>query len=255
MNRNFPRALPLVLKHEGGFVNHPKDPGGATNKGITLATFRRYVKANGIVSDLKKLTIEQAGTVYRRQYWDQVHGAELPDGVDYTVFDFAVNSGPSRAAKYLQSVLGVSKDGRIGPATIAAARKLPAGDIINRLCDARLAFMKRIKSKGKRLWDTFGRGWSRRVADVRKHALDMTQPSLAPVPVPKPKPKPDPLTERELAEKIDKDLQSFEPSKPPEKPKAGGDLGVAAGVGAALMGAGIYFREFFENLWGSIWPF
>jgi lysozyme family protein len=81
MDRNFNRAVEAVLKHEGGFVDHPKDPGGATNKGITIANFRRYVKPNGTVADLKKLTTDQAKTVYRRMYWDAVHGSELPDGI------------------------------------------------------------------------------------------------------------------------------------------------------------------------------
>lgn len=168
MDRNFARALPLILKHEGGFVNHPRDPGGATNKGITLATFRRYVKPGGSVEDLKRLTTAQAGTVYRRQYWDAVHGAELPDGVDYAVFDFAVNSGTSRAAKYLQAVVGAVQDGKIGPNTLKAVRAKDPEDVINALCDMRLAFLKRLST-----WGTFGRGWSSRVAGVRKHALEM----------------------------------------------------------------------------------
>lgn len=169
MNGNFERALKLVLRHEGGFVNHPRDPGGATNKGITLATFRRYVKPNGTVADLKALTVEQAGIVYRRQYWDAVLGAELPSGVDYAVFDFAVNSGPHRAAQYLQRAAGVSAvDGRIGPMTLAAVRRMPADELINRLCDTRLAFLRRLKT-----WPTFGRGWSNRIKGVRKNAVEM----------------------------------------------------------------------------------
>lgn len=172
MDRNFDRALKLVLQHEGGFVNHPADPGGATNKGITIATYRRYINPKGTVEDLKNLTTEQAGVVYRRQYWDAVLGSQLPDGVDYATFDFAVNSGPSRAAKYLQKVVGVSQDGRIGPQTLAATHRLGRGTVINDLCDSRLAYMKRIR--GGSLWKTFGRGWSNRVAGVRKHAMEMS---------------------------------------------------------------------------------
>src|SRR5690606_36971563 len=159
MDRNFARALPLVLKHEGGFVNLAADPGGATNKGVTLATFRAYVKPGGTVEDLKRITDEQVATVYYRHYWAAVNAAALPSGIDYAVFDFAVNSGPARAAKYLQAVLGVEQDGRVGPKTIAAAKARDDRDVINRLCDERLAFLKRITSGGKRLWDTFGRGW------------------------------------------------------------------------------------------------
>lgn len=179
MDRNFARALKLVLKHEGGFVNHPSDPGGATNKGITIGTFRRYVKPNGTIEDLKRITDDQVATVYRRHYWDAVLGAELPDGVDYAVFDFAVNSGVSRAAKYLQAVVGVTQDGVIGPATIKAARQIMHAKIIHDLCDKRMSFLK-----GLSTWKTFGKGWTNRVTGVRSEALKMTAPD--PLATPKP---------------------------------------------------------------------
>ncbi|QKC70750.1 glycoside hydrolase family 108 protein [Mesorhizobium loti] len=175
MDRNFARALALVLKSEGGWSDNPADPGGATMKGVTLANFRRYVKADASKADLKKIGDDQVATVYRRFYWDAVLGAELPDGVDYAVFDFAVNSGPGRAAKYLQAAVGVSQDGRIGPATLAAARARPAGIVIDQLCDARLAFLKRLPT-----WGTFGRGWSDRVKSVRTQALLMSAPATVP---------------------------------------------------------------------------
>lgn len=169
MDRNFARCLSLVLKHEGGWADNPKDPGRATMKGVTIGTFRAYVKPNATKDDLRKITNEQIATVYRRHYWDKVAGAELPDGIDYAVFDFAVNSGPDRAAKYLQKVAGVTQDGKIGPATIKATRdKLPAG-VINRLCDDRLTFLKRLKT-----WTTFGKGWTARVKAVRSEALEMS---------------------------------------------------------------------------------
>lgn len=168
MDANFARSLSAVLAHEGGFVNHPADPGGATNKGITLATFRKFVKPSGTVEDLKRLTVDQAGIVYRRQYWDQVLGTELPSGVDYAVFDFAVNSGWSKAAKYLQHIVGVPEDGRIGPRTLVAIHAMPAHEIVNRLCDNRLAFLRRLPT-----WSTFGKGWTARVAGVRALALQM----------------------------------------------------------------------------------
>lgn len=172
MDRNFAKSLAMVLRHEGGYVNHESDPGGHTNKGITLATFRRYIKPSGTVSDLKKITDAQVSVCYRRNYWDAVSGATLPDGVDYAVFDFAVNSGPSRAVKYLQRVVGVKEDGKIGPATMKAVRAmLPAG-IINKLCDLRLAFLKAIK-KGAQ-WKVFGKGWDARVKSVRIDALTMS---------------------------------------------------------------------------------
>jgi lysozyme family protein len=166
MDRNFARALPLVLRHEGGYVDHPKDPGGATNRGVTIATFRAYVKPGGTKDDLKRITDEQVATVYYRHYWAAVMAHELPSGVDYAVFDFAVNSGPARAARYLQKIVGVAQDGKVGPKTIAAAKAMNASTIVNRLCDDRMAFLKALKT-----WPTFGRGWTRRVADVRATAL------------------------------------------------------------------------------------
>lgn len=168
MDRNFARAMPKLLAHEGGFVNHPKDPGGATNKGVTLASFRSFVKPNATVNDLKKISDEQIYAVYYKQYWARVMGADLPSGLDYAVFDFAVNSGPDRAIRTLQKVLGVNVDGKVGPQTIEAAEKADTTETIKRLCAERLAFMKRIKGKdGKLLWDTFGKGWYRRVQEVQ----------------------------------------------------------------------------------------
>lgn len=184
MHSNLDRALDQVLKHEGGYVNHPNDPGGPTNLGVTLANFRRYVKPSGTIDDLQKLTPAQARTVFTRQYWDAVRGSELPGGLDFAVFDFAVNSGPSRAAKFLQKILGVAEDGVIGPITMAAIETHAARALIQALCDERLAFMKRIKDKhGKLLWDTFGKGWAARVSDVRARALTWaSEPVEAPLP-------------------------------------------------------------------------
>jgi lysozyme family protein len=169
MDRNFARALALVLRSEGGWSDNPADPGGATMKGVTLASFRRYVKADATGADLRRISDEEVATVYRRFYWDAVLGAELPDGVDYAVFDFAVNSGPGRAAKCLQAVVGTIQDGRIGPATLAAAMARPAGVVIDDLCDARLAFLRRLPT-----WPKFGRGWSNRVGSVRAQAVLMS---------------------------------------------------------------------------------
>lgn len=182
MDRNFQRALSLVLKHEGGWSDHPADPGGATMKGVTLANFRRYVEPKATKDDLRKITDAQVAAVYRRFYWDAVHGAELPDGVDYAVFDFAVNSGPARAAKYLQAVVGVVEDGRIGPATLKAVRAKMHATIIHELCDKRVAFLQRLKA-----WPTFKNGWTARVKDVRSAALQMASGSPTPF---QPKPQP-----------------------------------------------------------------
>lgn len=189
MDRNFARSLSLVLKEEGGFVNDPHDPGGATNKGITIATYRRYVNSKGTADDLKRITAAEVAKVYKRQYWDAVQGDDLPDGIDYAVFDFAVNSGPGRAAKFLQRILGVAVDGKIGPATISAAKASFKASVINTLSADRLEFLK-----GLPTWNRYRKGWSARVARVKSAALDMadaaalSRPPPAPVEAPKPAP-------------------------------------------------------------------
>jgi lysozyme family protein len=192
MQRNFQRSLSLVLKHEGGYVDHPKDPGGATNKGITIATFRRYVKRDGTKDDLRRISDADVAKIYRKHYWDAVRGDDLPDGLDYAVFDFAVNSGTGRAPKYLQRVLGVAQDGVIGPATLKAAHDANVPFAIDRLCDDRMAFLRSLKT-----FSTFGRGWTSRVSGVRIEAQRMAKRGAEPVaappkPVPAPAPAPTP---------------------------------------------------------------
>jgi lysozyme family protein len=168
MDRNFSRAINAVLEYEGGYVNNPQDKGGPTNLGVTLANFRAYVKPDGTIDDLKKLTREQAGVVFRRHYWDEVMGSSLPDGIDLCVFDYAVNSGPSRAVKLLQTLAGTAADGKIGSKTLAAVEAIEPGMLIDELCDGRLKFLKGIPS-----FPTFGKGWVSRVEKVRALAHTM----------------------------------------------------------------------------------
>lgn len=220
MDRNFARSLALVLKSEGGWSDNPADPGGATMRGVTIATFRRYIDPNGTKNDLRNISDAQLAQVYKKQFWDAVKGDDLPDGVDYAVVDFAINSGPGRAAKYLQMVVGVTQDGAIGPATLDAVRAKPTASVINSLCDFRLAFLQRLPA-----WGTFGNGWSSRVSSVRSEALKMAQTaspaSAAPAPV-SPPPAPVPTAPVPPA-----------PAPAPKKPSAG--LGVGAvGLIAAL---------------------
>jgi lysozyme family protein len=170
-------CIPRTLAHEGGYVNHPSDPGGATNRGITIGTFRRYIKAKGKIADLKAMTQAQAVKVYEAQYWDAVKADQMPFGVDFALFDFAVNSGPARAAMFLQEIVGAAPDGKIGPLTLAAVAKMDAPWVVNELCNDRLTFLRRLST-----WSSFGKGWTRRVSDVRAAALmDATAPTVEPV--------------------------------------------------------------------------
>lgn len=168
MKENFEQALVLVLRHEGGWVNHPKDPGGETNMGVTKRTWEEWVGHEVDSGSLKNLTVEDVAPLYKQKYWDKIRGDELPSGVDYALFDLAVNSGTGRAAKMLQQIVGVPADGAIGPKTIDSVGKMNPRDLIDEICDKRLAFLQ-----GLPTWSTFGRGWSRRVAEVEKTAFDM----------------------------------------------------------------------------------
>lgn len=168
MKKSFNESLESVLEHEGGFANHPKDPGGATMKGVTLAVFKRFYGADKTVSDLKKVTKKQLQEIYRTDYWDKCRCDSLPSGVDYAVFDSAVNSGPGRAAVWLQGAVGAVKDGGIGPNTIAKVATHEPVQIINDTLDQRMTFLRSLRT-----FSTFGRGWTRRVTGVRQVALTM----------------------------------------------------------------------------------
>lgn len=169
MNSNFDECLKMVLAHEGGFVNHPKDPGGATNRGVTQKVYDAYRKTRARpMQSVKFITPDETKAIYKFQYWDRVQGDFLPRGLDYAVFDFAVNSGVSRASEYLQACVGVERDGVIGALTLSAIGN-PA-NVINALCDRRMSFLRNLPR-----FVFFGRGWTRRVVEVRKHALEMTE--------------------------------------------------------------------------------
>jgi len=170
----FEEALDRLLVHEGGYSNHPSDPGGPTNFGITIHDYRKYVKSDATAADVRMMQVATAKAIYREKYWNVLRCDALPAGLDYAVFDYGVNSGVFRAAKVLQRLLSLNDDGRISDAVIAAARARPARELIAKLCDERLAFLKRLKT-----WPVFGRGWSRRVAEVKAASLAMSLPMAA----------------------------------------------------------------------------
>ena len=162
----FEQAVEHVLKHEGGFVQHPRDPGGATKFGITRETLARAKKRPASINDVRRLSRKEAIAIYRQLYWEAVRADELPPGLDLAAFDLAVNSGPTRAVKMLQTALGVEADGIIGPITLGAAREADAPETIRRLTKARLGFLGRLAT-----WPVFGLGWRRRVLAVEQEAL------------------------------------------------------------------------------------
>jgi len=168
MQSNFEACLKEVLKHEGGYVDHPADPGGATNRGVTKKAWEEYVGHEVSKDDIKALTVEDVTPFYRKRYWDACKCDNLHGGVDYVVFDVAVNSGTRRAAKFLQEAVGVTADGSIGPRTLAAANDFGPNLIINKMCDRRESFYKSLPT-----FPTFGKGWMRRAEEVRKKALEM----------------------------------------------------------------------------------
>lgn len=173
MRASYPRALKCVLVHEGGKVDHPKDPGGRTNQGVIQRVYDGYRRRKGLSPrDVFLMTAKERDEIYRVQYWDAIRGDALPAGIDYVVFDGAVNSGPVQSVKWLQRALGMARvDGQIGEATLAAVERHPnPAALIGAICDRRMAFLRALKT-----WPTFGKGWSTRVAGVKRTGLEMAQ--------------------------------------------------------------------------------
>lgn len=160
MRKNFEQLTKWVLVHEGGYVNHPEDPGGPTNKGITQRVYDAYRKRKKLSTrSVKDITDEEVKTILKEQAWDKVWGDKLPSGLDYSMYDFAINSGPARAVKFLQNLVGVAEDGIMGNLTIGAV--LDHEDIEELIKDLnykRWNWLKRLKT-----FKTFGKGWTRRV--------------------------------------------------------------------------------------------
>ncbi|AKR57111.1 hypothetical protein XM25_15175 [Devosia sp. H5989] len=162
---NLPAVLAETLAYEGGWSDHPSDPGGATMKGITLAVFRRY-RPGANKEQLRAISAADVERIYRDGYWAPVRGDDLPEGVDLTVFDYGVNSGPSRSARDLQRIVGATVDGKIGPATIALVKASAPRTVIKAHCARRLGFVQSLA-----IWNTFGKGWARRIAGIEARAL------------------------------------------------------------------------------------
>ena len=168
MKENFDVALKALLKHEGGYVNHPADPGGMTNLGVTKRVWEEFVGHEVDEQTMRGLTPELVAPLYKKRYWDAVRGDDLPSGVDIAVFDCAVNSGVGRASKFLQKAVGVADDGKIGPATLRAVASKNPKELVVTLSDQRQKFLESLPT-----FATFGKGWSRRVAEVRQQSENL----------------------------------------------------------------------------------
>ncbi len=171
MTDRFATCLPRILVHEGGWVDDPRDPGGATMKGVTIAVFAAFKGRAVSKPELRAISDADLAAIYRKKYWDAAHCGQLPAGVDYAVFDYAVNSGPGRAVRALQAAAGVSADGSIGPNTLAAVGAHSATDLINGIASRREAFYRSLAT-----FQTFGVGWMRRLREVTATALKDAHP-------------------------------------------------------------------------------
>jgi len=167
---NWEKAFQAVLKHEGGFVNHPKDPGGMTNLGVTKKVWEEFVGREVDEAEMRALTPDVVKLLYKKNYWDKIKGDQLPSGVDYAAYDLAVNSGTGRAAKYLQRIAGVPDDGVIGPKSMEAILACDPVETVDAICDMRLDFLQRLPT-----WNTFGKGWGRRIEEVKSIGLQMAK--------------------------------------------------------------------------------
>lgn len=215
--QNFARALERVLVHEGGYANHPKDPGGATMKGVTQNVYDAYRQRRHLSRrSVKLIEAAELQDIYRRQYWSAVKGDKLPAGVDYAVFDGSVHSGPEQSVKWLQRALGTVKvDGQIGEATLAAIERHPDHDkLIAAMLDRRLAFLQALKT-----WGTFGKGWAARVKQVKSIGQAWATGSIGPQPS---------FTGGNAKATIDQ--------AKPLPVKAGADGATGAGVGTGALG-------------------
>lgn len=174
---NFKPSLKELLHHEGGFVNHPADPGGMTNLGVTRETYEGWVGHPVNEAIMRKLTPELVGPLYKKKYWDVLRCDALPTGLDLCVFDFGVNAGTSRSGRYLQRLVGATPDGVVGPATVQAVetKRATVGTValIEQFQEARRSYYRQLPT-----FPTFGRGWLRRVDEVERTAKKMAKEGI-----------------------------------------------------------------------------
>ena len=172
MQENYQHCLEMILHHEGGYVNHPDDPGGATNLGVTKRVYEEWVGRRVTLETMQELQVSDVAPIYQKNYWNRVKGDNLPSGLDLCVFDFGVNAGTGRAAKYLQTMIGTTADGAIGPNTLRVLETYVKQEglkgTIEKYQKDRLAYYKKLKH-----FKTFGKGWTRRVRETTASAKKM----------------------------------------------------------------------------------
>ena len=172
---NYEKCLKIILHHEGGYVNHPKDPGGMTNMGITKRVFEEWVGYAVSEHTMQNLGVDDVLPIYKKNYWDRLKGDDLPSGLDLCVFDFGVNAGTGRAAKYLQTMIGAHPDGGIGPMTLKAldeyVNENGIDNAIETYQNSRQEYYESLST-----FDTFGKGWTRRVKETTESAYTMGVP-------------------------------------------------------------------------------
>jgi lysozyme family protein len=168
MRQNFEECMARLLEHEGGYVWHAQDPGGETNFGVTRAVYEQYVGRQVMNGEMEGLTHDDVYPIYKENYWDAVRADDLPSGVDWSTFDWAVNSGKSRASKALQRIVGVEADGGIGPLTLQAVAEVDPEEIIKQMHYVRDKFYRSLDT-----FEVFGKGWVRRNDETKHQALNL----------------------------------------------------------------------------------
>lgn len=229
---SYPACLNFTFKYEGGYVNHPNDPGGPTNFGITQRVLAGWRGHPVTAADVKNMLRSEAGDIYRANYWRAVRGDDLPAGVDLVVWDYGVNSGPARAIKALQAALGVEADGFIGPATLDAAAKADADTLARAVCAQRQRFVR-----GLSTYKTFGKGWERRISSCKALALSLVHRPASAISALVPDPEPVDATPAK-ARGADESLM--------------GSGTINAGGGAAVAGSALVAKEVVEVATGAV---
>jgi lysozyme family protein len=172
MQNNFETAFARVIQSEGGYVNDPHDAGGETNLGVTKAAWAAYISRAVQDGEMKALTIDMVKPFYKKMYWDKMHCDDLPKGLDYAAFDFAVNAGVGQSSKFIQRTVGAKDDGSIGPATLAAIAKADPRLLLLGFTNQKVLFYRGLVEKNA-TQEKFLKGWLARATDVENKAMTM----------------------------------------------------------------------------------